>query len=63
MKKSNIQELVEDAKKLKEIEELKEVSEDFIFSSEMLIKRINEFINKKEEDSKLVKMIKDWRVR
>jgi len=62
-KKVTIESLVSQAEELKQAEQLSEPVEEFQYSYWILRENIEEFIREKPEDSKLVKMLKEWRNR
>lgn len=56
--------IMEDVKELAKDEDLKEEAEELIYCHKMLFDRLNEFIEKEQdEESDLVKKIKNWMVR
>ena len=62
-KKITIESLVSQAEELKQVEQLNEPVEEFQYSYWILRENIESFIREKPEDSKLVKMLKEWRNR
>ena len=61
---SKLDDIMEDVKELAKDEEFKEEAEELIYSHKMLVDRINEFIEKEQDqESDFIKKIKNWMVR